>query len=80
MPHAKVVKECPCCGARYTRAEWEALPVCGHMEIALTLRIELRHCTCASTIAVRMQRDGQPGVESEDLRVTRPPERDGLHS
>ena len=46
-----VVKKCPCCGTRYSRAEWEALRLCGRMDHA-ALHIELRQCTCASTIAL----------------------------
>lgn len=39
------------CGAEFTRAEWHALPLVGHMADRYET-IELRNCTCQSTLAM----------------------------
>ena len=45
-------KQCAC-GRGYTRAEWDALALCGHIEFDGSSLIELRHCAaCDSSIAV----------------------------
>lgn len=45
-----IVKTCRC-GKRYTAAEWEKLHYVGVMGDDVE-RIELRDCTCGSTVAV----------------------------
>jgi hypothetical protein len=52
-----MLKECPCCGARYGAAAWRRLALCGEMSSGRT-RIELRQCACESTIALRVSSDG----------------------
>jgi hypothetical protein len=52
------VKVCSC-GARYTAAEWQALPLCGYWytpadDTGPEVNLELRQCTCQSTIAVEL--------------------------
>jgi hypothetical protein len=44
-------KKCSC-GRSHTRAEWDALPLCGVMELIPGERLEMRNCPCRSTIAV----------------------------
>lgn len=48
-----IVKSCPGCKRRFTRAQWEALPLDGVM---LDDGLELRTCSapCFSTMAVRV--------------------------
>lgn len=41
-----VIKRCAC-GATYTRSTWRKLPFVGIWE-----HLELRNCTCSSTLAV----------------------------
>jgi hypothetical protein len=54
-------KRCTCCGAEYTRAEWEALELIGPQsqftdagEVDLSSHLELRNCACRSTLSVEM--------------------------
>lgn len=51
---AAVWKTCPC-GKSFSKKEWEALEVCGTQRSPAEKRVyvlELRHCTCGSTICV----------------------------
>ncbi len=44
------------CGRRYTREEWESLPLLGRQ--AGEPDLELRNCWCGSTLAVALTADG----------------------
>ena len=49
----KIIKTCGCCGTRYTRESFERLEFIGIMELArLKRKLELRLCSCGSSIAV----------------------------
>jgi len=48
--HSKTIKRCSC-GACYTEQQWESLPIVGDQGDDVE-DIELRNCTCGSTIAI----------------------------
>lgn len=47
----EIIKKCPNCGAEYTRETWAELPRVGRQDDGVEA-LELRNCTCKSTIAV----------------------------
>ena len=57
---ACVVAVCSCCGRTYGDADWALLPLCGHMELRSERPLELRNCSCGSTISRRILAD-EPG-------------------
>ena len=54
---AQTVAECRCCGKQHTAEGWKSLPLVGEQNDAVEL-IELRTCTCRSTVAVARLRPG----------------------
>jgi len=49
------IKVCPCCVRAFTAADWARLPLLGDMlseDETGTYRLELRNCSCGSTLAV----------------------------
>ena len=61
---AAIVKVCPTCSATYTQAAWERLELKGEMDDRASSadgeRLELRNCSCGSTIAIVLERNGGP--------------------
>lgn len=54
-------KKCPCCGTIYSIAGWRALrPKNGYAEYNDDWDLELRDCTCGSTISVRVHKKKTP--------------------
>lgn len=58
MSHPAPIARCSC-GATYTAQQWQSLELVGHQaapasETEPALYIELRNCSCRSTIAVEM--------------------------
>lgn len=53
-----IVKTCGCCGRTFTPAQWAALPSLGTMpsetESGEPCAIELKNCSCDSTLAVEV--------------------------
>jgi hypothetical protein len=49
-----VLKQCPGCGAVHTHTEWCRLPFVGHQPDYEGGLLELRNCTCESTIAIQV--------------------------
>lgn len=56
-------KACTCCGAEMTRAQWEACKLIGYQpqfgddgEEDRACRLELRNCTCGTTLSVEVPR------------------------
>jgi len=47
------VKTCSCCGRTFDAAAWAKLPLVGHQDFDEE-RLELRSCTCRSTLAVQV--------------------------
>lgn len=55
-PVDAVVKTCSC-GRAYDASTWAGLPLCGYVgayegESGVQLVVELRHCSCRSTIGI----------------------------
>ncbi|MGD0525310.1 MAG: response regulator [Polyangiaceae bacterium] len=63
-----VVKRCSC-GREYTRAEWSTLARCGRMHlIRRHLVIELRNCSCGSTMGLSLDATGADDSSPDGLR------------
>lgn len=54
------------CGAKYYAGEWTLLSFVGYMTDEVE-RLELRNCTCGSTLAVEIEREGLPWTLAGDL-------------
>lgn len=52
------MKTCSC-GKRYNEAEWKRLPLVGEQDDGVE-RLELRNCSCGSTIAIVLGPSLQP--------------------
>jgi len=50
-----IVKRCNCCGQQYTETTWRGLHYVGLWELDQPL--ELRNCTCGSTLALPVMPD-----------------------
>lgn len=59
-------KQCGC-GASYYAGEWTSLPFVGYQSDGDDGRLELRNCSCKSTLAVEIERTGLPWTLAEDL-------------
>lgn len=54
------LKICPCCGREFNFTQWVALPVDGHMYFEdPPYRIQLRTCSCGSTMGIETDRNGR---------------------
>lgn len=50
------LKTCTCCGRQHDAASWAALPLKGYVGVVARVTLELRNCTCGSTLAVEVPR------------------------
>lgn len=55
------------CGRAWYAGEWTALSLVGYQDDGDGGRLELRNCTCSSTLAVEVERDGLPWTLAGDL-------------
>jgi len=63
LPH-DVVKRCAC-GRQHNRSQWRSLAPCGRMHLVLCRAVlELRNCTCGSTLALKIDTPGDTGDDS----------------
>ena len=60
-------KRCTCCGVEYYPGDWVALAFCGYQDDGAGGRLELRHCTCGSTIAIQVTPSGLTDILRGDL-------------
>jgi two-component system response regulator MprA len=65
-----IVKECTC-GRKFALTEWCALPVCGRMHVPPRgVVIELRTCTCGSSLSVELDDLGDAVVRTAPAEVS----------
>jgi hypothetical protein len=55
-------KKCNCCGKVHDAQAWDALPLVGRQDDGVEL-LELRNCTCRSTIAIAYGPSGRATLE-----------------
>jgi hypothetical protein len=53
------------CGRSYTRDEWHELKPALTWDLGLDYRLDMRHCECESTMAVKVYENGEE-ITSED--------------
>lgn len=60
FPRETWPKTCTCCGAKITEDDWETMSYCGvqngDAEIGVP-DLELRNCSCGTTLAIVLPRD-----------------------
>lgn len=59
-------KRCTVCQRKYMPGEWTALPFVGYMPAGET-RLELRNCSCCTTLSVHVQATGLPWTLAGEL-------------
>jgi len=65
MVHNAVVVACSC-GRVYTKDEWARLPLAGIQYLSWGEVLELRNCSCTSTIAMQIEAgESEAGMEAE---------------
>jgi hypothetical protein len=63
-------KRCTCCGTSYSLQEWHELPLIGRMPVEMRepgepAELELRNCSCGTTLSVGIMDDGAIVMEPE---------------
>jgi hypothetical protein len=64
-------KTCTCCGKIYDLESYRELPICTNKGKEVSFdehpqRLEMRNCSCGSTIGIWTDRDGIPYANQED--------------